>query len=90
MRVTLIIGASVSCAIGLLMALLLFGSPSSFKHASGADFAFWGAYIFLSFVPLFVLYRPRPDSRRRLQFSIAGLIEACVIGFFVMMMFPRL
>jgi hypothetical protein len=90
MRVVLIIGASVSCAIGLLMALLLFGNPSSFKHASGSDFVFWGAFILLSFVPLLVLYRSRPDAGHRLQFSIAGLIEACVIGFFVMMMFPRL
>ncbi|MGO9478582.1 MAG: hypothetical protein ACLQAH_07020 [Limisphaerales bacterium] len=89
MRLTLIIGASVCCAIGLLMGLLLFGTQD-FKNASGIDYAFWSAYILLAFAPLFVLYRSRPQLSRRLLFSIAGLIEVCVIGFFVMMMFPRL
>jgi hypothetical protein len=89
MRLALIIGASVCCAIGLLMGLLLFGTQD-FKNASGVDYAFWSAYILLAFVPLFVLYRSRPQLSRRLLFSIAGLIEVCVIGFFVMMMFPRL
>jgi hypothetical protein len=89
MRLALIIGASVCCAIGLLVSLLLFGTQD-FKNASRVDYAFWSAFILLAFVPLFVLYRSRPQLSRRLLFSIVGFIEVCVIGFFVMMMFPRL
>jgi len=81
MRVVLIIGASFSCAIGLFMGLVLFGTQD-FKNAYG----FWSAYILLSFVPLLLLYRSRPDTGRLLQFSVAGMIEICVIWVFLMVM----
>ena len=88
MRTTLIIGASVCCALGLFCVLLVLENASGLKSTSAVGFMVWGTYALLAFVPLAVLMRTRPHTNRGVQFTIVGLIEVCVIGLFLMMMLP--
>jgi hypothetical protein len=85
MRIILIIGASVSCAIGLLMAWVIFGHPSFNKTMPMFGWIIWSTYVLLAIAPLVVLRRPRPQQSRKLQFAIAGVLEIVVVGLFLLM-----